>query len=471
MSRAGVEFQALGGIAATAGPGLIGGLIVGSQFAKGLAIARGLPYVAVNHLEAHALTARLPGLLEGGAAFPYLLLLISGGHCQCVAVEGVGRYRLLGATVDDAVGEAFDKVGKLLGLGWPGGPALERLALRGDPTRISPFPRPMLRREGCDFSFSGLKTAVARTVGRMPDGPLPPRLAADLAAGFQAAVTEVLADRASHAMAMMGGTASLLVVAGGVAANLAAVGGALPSGRGGGAELPAGGAADPVVHRQRRRCGGVVRVESGCGSGLANTRSTSRGSRASRWRRWRGTTSGSPLGPSTDADHAQVSRHRGRGELSARLSRRKFTPTCVKHALLLALLRALQHKPAPLFVLDTHAGAGRYDLGSEAATRTNEAAGGIRRLRDVPPAALGDYVATVACVRLLSGLAGVDRFGVAAGRPSGVLRSAPGGPRRVAPLVPRRQASLGASAGRLGSIESLAAAGAKARPGPDRPAL
>lgn len=227
MARAGVEFGALAAVAATAGPGLIGGLIVGSQFAKGIAIARGLPYIAVNHLEAHALTARLPSLTgspdagdlgEAGAAFPYLLLLVSGGHCQCVAVEGVGQYRRLGTTVDDAVGEAFDKVGKLLGLGWPGGPALERLAASGDASRYA-FPRPMLARPGCDFSFSGLKTAVAQTVARLPSGALPVQVAADLAAGFQAAVADVLADRAAHAMQMMQDGASLVVVSGGVAAN------------------------------------------------------------------------------------------------------------------------------------------------------------------------------------------------------------------------------------------------------------
>jgi N6-L-threonylcarbamoyladenine synthase len=219
-AQAGVALSELGAVAATAGPGLIGGLIVGTQFAKGIAIAHSLPYVAVNHLEAHALTARLPGIVEGGAPFPYLLLLVSGGHCQLVAVEGVGRYRRLGATVDDAAGEAFDKVGKLLGLGWPGGPALERLASGGDPRRFG-FPRPMLGRAGCDFSFSGLKTAVAQTVARLPPGALPAQEAADIAAGFQAAVTDVLADRASHAMAMLRGQASLLVVAGGVAANQA----------------------------------------------------------------------------------------------------------------------------------------------------------------------------------------------------------------------------------------------------------
>jgi N6-L-threonylcarbamoyladenine synthase len=217
MAAAGLGFADLGGVAATVGPGLIGGLIVGAGFGKGVALARGLPFVAVNHLEAHALTARLPGLVPGGAAFPYLLLLVSGGHCQCVAVEGLGRYRRLGATVDDAVGEAFDKVGKLLGLPWPGGPALERLAAGGDPGRHA-FPRPMLGRPGCDFSFSGLKTAVAQEVARHPAGPLPEAAAADIAAGFQAAVAAVLADRTAHALAMMA-AARLLVVAGGVAAN------------------------------------------------------------------------------------------------------------------------------------------------------------------------------------------------------------------------------------------------------------
>ncbi len=221
MARAGVGFDALGGVAASAGPGLIGGLIVGSQVAKGIALAHRLPYVAVNHLEAHALTARLPGLVEGGAPFPFLLLLVSGGHCQCVAVEGVGRYVRLGGTVDDAAGEAFDKVAKLLGLGWPGGPVLERLAARGDPARYD-FPRPMLGRPGCDFSFSGLKTAVAQAVARLGEGALPSAVAADVAASFQRAVAEVLADRAAHAMAMVRARAPearLLVVAGGVAAN------------------------------------------------------------------------------------------------------------------------------------------------------------------------------------------------------------------------------------------------------------
>ncbi len=221
MQRAGVAFADLGGVAASAGPGLIGGLIVGSQVAKGIALAHDLPHVAVNHLEAHALTARLPGLVEGGAPFPYLLLLVSGGHCQCVAVQGVGHHTRLGGTVDDAAGEAFDKVAKLLGLGWPGGPALERLAALGDPARHA-FPRPMLGRAGCDFSFSGLKTAVAQATARLGPGALAAQVAADLAASFQAAVAACLADRASHAMAMMRARspgADLLVVAGGVAAN------------------------------------------------------------------------------------------------------------------------------------------------------------------------------------------------------------------------------------------------------------
>ena len=218
MSEAGLVFDDLGGVAASCGPGLIGGLIVGAGVAKGLALGAGLPFVAVNHLEAHALTARLPGFVAGGAPFPYLLLLLSGGHCQCVAVDGVGRYRRLGGTIDDAVGEAFDKVGKLLGLPWPGGPALERLAAAGDPAR-HPFPQPLRGRAGCDFSFSGLKTAVAQRIAGLPS-PLPPHEAADIAAGFQRAVAEVLADRAGHAMAMMP-EARLLVVAGGVAANAA----------------------------------------------------------------------------------------------------------------------------------------------------------------------------------------------------------------------------------------------------------
>jgi N6-L-threonylcarbamoyladenine synthase len=219
MGKAGPAFTDLGGVAATCGPGLIGGLIVGAGIGKGIAMALRAPFVAVNHLEAHALTARLPGLMPGGAPFPYLLLLVSGGHCQCVAVHGVGDYRRLGGTIDDAVGEAFDKVAKMLGLGWPGGPALERLAAQGNATRYA-LPRPMLGRPGCDFSFSGLKTAVAHIVSGFPNGPLPLDEAACIAASFQAAVAEVMADRVTNALAMMP-EAGLLVVAGGVAANQA----------------------------------------------------------------------------------------------------------------------------------------------------------------------------------------------------------------------------------------------------------
>jgi N6-L-threonylcarbamoyladenine synthase len=217
LGSAGLRPSDLGGVAATTGPGLIGGLIVGAGIGKGIAIAAGKPFVAVNHLEAHALTARLPGLVAGGAAFPYLLLLVSGGHCQIVEVQGVGAYRRLGGTIDDAVGEAFDKAAKLLGLGWPGGPALERLAESGDPGRF-PLPRPLLGRPGCDFSFSGLKTAVASLVAGFPDGPLPLGDAADIAAAFQLAVSDVLADRVSNALAIAPHL-RLLVVAGGVAAN------------------------------------------------------------------------------------------------------------------------------------------------------------------------------------------------------------------------------------------------------------
>jgi N6-L-threonylcarbamoyladenine synthase len=221
MSKAGVSYQDLGGVAATSGPGLIGGLIVGSQFGKGIAIANRLPFVAVNHLEAHALTARLPGLVEDGAPFPYLLFLLSGGHSQCIAVTDVGKHIRLGGTVDDAVGEAFDKIAKLLGLDWPGGPALERIAAEGDSRRF-PFPRPMLRRSGCDLSLSGLKTAVAQTVLKLGSTPLERKQCADIAASFQQAVVDVLADRVVHAIAMMRDRfpgSNLIVIAGGVASN------------------------------------------------------------------------------------------------------------------------------------------------------------------------------------------------------------------------------------------------------------
>jgi N6-L-threonylcarbamoyladenine synthase len=217
LAQAGIGFADLAAIAATAGPGLIGGLLVGTGFAKGAALAAGVPYLAINHLEAHALTARLPGLAEQRPEFPFLFLLVSGGHCQIVVVDGVGVYRRLGSTLDDAVGEAFDKTAKLLGLGYPGGPALEALAGEGRP--IFDLPRPLFGRPGCDFSFSGLKTAVAQLVAGYGDGALPRTLASDIAASFQSAVADIMADRLVHALAMLP-AASAVVVAGGVAANL-----------------------------------------------------------------------------------------------------------------------------------------------------------------------------------------------------------------------------------------------------------
>ena len=217
LEAAGLQTADLAAVAATTGPGLIGGLLVGAGFGKGLALSAGCPFIAVNHLEGHALTARLPGITPEGINFPYLLLLLSGGHCQCVLVAGVGRYRRLGGTIDDAVGEAFDKVAKLLGLPLPGGPELERAAVTGDSRRHS-FPRPLIGRPGCDFSFSGLKTAVAQLVATLPSGAIHPQTCADIAASFQAATAAVLADRADHALAMAP-NATGLVVAGGVAAN------------------------------------------------------------------------------------------------------------------------------------------------------------------------------------------------------------------------------------------------------------
>jgi N6-L-threonylcarbamoyladenine synthase len=221
MDQAGVGFDELSGVAATGGPGLIGGVFVGVMTAKAISAARRLPFIAVNHLEGHALTARL----TDDVAFPYLLLLVSGGHCQLLIVEGVGRYRRLGTTIDDAVGEAFDKTAKLLGLPHPGGPNVELAAQRATAPDRFHLPRPMVGRPGCDFSFSGLKTAVRRQVealGRaMTDADR-----ADLAAAFQNAVAASLTDRTARAMARMrellpDATNPALVVAGGVAANQA----------------------------------------------------------------------------------------------------------------------------------------------------------------------------------------------------------------------------------------------------------
>ena len=217
MADAGASFADLDAVAATSGPGLIGGVIVGSTTGKAIAAARGIPFLAVNHLEAHALTPRL----TDGVGFPYLALLVSGGHCEIVAAEAVGRYRRLGATLDDAVGEAFDKAARMLGLGLPGGPAVERAAEGGDPARF-PLPRPMAGRPGCDFSFSGLKTALRRTVEALPSGEPAPRDVADLCAGFQEAVGDMLVARCRNAVAVFRAAfpqGRTLAAAGGVAAN------------------------------------------------------------------------------------------------------------------------------------------------------------------------------------------------------------------------------------------------------------
>jgi N6-L-threonylcarbamoyladenine synthase len=222
MAEAELEFGDLAGVAATAGPGLIGGLLVGLITAKAIAAAHRLPLLAINHLEGHALTARcVLGTGPEGLEFPYLLLLVSGGHCQLLAVEGVGRYRRLGTTLDDALGEAFDKAAKMLGLGFPGGPALERAARTGDPERFA-LPRPMVGQPGCNFSFSGLKTALRQTIERLGPQALAPPLLDDLCASFQAAVAETLVDRTRRAALLfrrMHPGSDTLVVAGGVAAN------------------------------------------------------------------------------------------------------------------------------------------------------------------------------------------------------------------------------------------------------------
>jgi len=215
LKDAGLRLDQLDGIAAAAGPGLIGGVIVGLTTAKTLALVTRKPLTAVNHLEGHALTARL----TDGVGFPYLLLLASGGHTQLVAVRGVGDYLRLGGTIDDAIGEAFDKVAKLLGLAYPGGPEVEREAARGDPERFA-LPRPMLGRREPNFSLSGLKTALRIEAERI--APLSGTDVADLCAGFQAAIVDVVVDRTRVAMRLAEekvGRSTALVVAGGVAAN------------------------------------------------------------------------------------------------------------------------------------------------------------------------------------------------------------------------------------------------------------
>ncbi|MBV8593162.1 MAG: tRNA (adenosine(37)-N6)-threonylcarbamoyltransferase complex transferase subunit TsaD [Caulobacteraceae bacterium] len=218
LAEAKLSAKALDGVAAAAGPGLIGGVLVGLMAGKGLALAAGKPFVAVNHLEAHALTARL----IANVPFPYLMLLASGGHTQILSVKGVGDYDRLGATMDDAIGEAFDKTAKLLGLPYPGGPAVEEAAERGDAERFA-LPRPLVGRSNADFSFSGLKTAVRQAA--VSANPLRPQDVANLCASFQAAVVDVVEDRMRMGLKIfrerLGGAPNAVVIAGGVAANAA----------------------------------------------------------------------------------------------------------------------------------------------------------------------------------------------------------------------------------------------------------
>lgn len=221
LSEAAITLDDVSAIAVTAGPGLIGGVLVGAITAKAIAAVKKIPLIAVNHLEGHALTVRL----VEDVSFPYLLLLVSGGHCQILIVDGVGKYKRLGTTLDDALGECFDKTAKLLGLGYPGGPAVEKLAAECKDPKAAllkfPLPLPMVGKEGSDFSFSGLKTAVKRIVDTWPE-KIDRQDAADLCSAFQTTVAQVLEDRLSHAIEhyLSGGPKSpTLVVAGGVAAN------------------------------------------------------------------------------------------------------------------------------------------------------------------------------------------------------------------------------------------------------------
>jgi N6-L-threonylcarbamoyladenine synthase len=216
MTEASASFSMLDGVAAAAGPGLIGGVIVGLTTAKAIALVAEKPLIAVNHLEAHALTARL----TDNTAFPYCLFLASGGHTQIVAVLDIGKYVRIGTTLDDAIGEAFDKTAKLLGLAYPGGPEVEREAQRGDPERFI-LPRPMLGRAEADFSLSGLKTALRMEAEKV--APLSDQDVADLCAAFQQAVVDVVTDRLHAGLRMFRerfGGPTALVVAGGVAVNL-----------------------------------------------------------------------------------------------------------------------------------------------------------------------------------------------------------------------------------------------------------
>ncbi len=215
LSEANVKLDQIDAIAATCGPGLIGGVIVGSMFGKAIASSIKKPFIAVNHLEGHALTARLTDQVE----YPYLLLLISGGHCQFVAVEALGKYKILGTTLDDAVGEAFDKVAKMMDLPFPGGPIIEKYAAQGNQDKYH-FPRPLINQANCDMSFSGLKTAVRTQILNI--GLLSEENKRDIAASFQLAVCDVLEKKTMHAIAKYQQTynGKTIVVSGGAAANI-----------------------------------------------------------------------------------------------------------------------------------------------------------------------------------------------------------------------------------------------------------
>lgn len=212
IDQARISPNEIDAVAVTAGPGLIGGVLVGVMYAKGLSFALNKPLIAVNHLEGHALTARMTNDVK----FPYLLLLVSGGHCQILVVEGVGKYHKLGGTLDDAVGEAFDKVAKMLGLSYPGGPIVEKLAKQGDELAYK-FPIALKGREGCDFSFSGLKTSVRNLISKLD---LNEGIVADICASFQYAVSDNLIERLKNSVEMSKAwEIKQLVIAGGVAAN------------------------------------------------------------------------------------------------------------------------------------------------------------------------------------------------------------------------------------------------------------
>ncbi len=216
LSEAKCKLEEVDAIAVTAGPGLIGGVIVGVMTAKAYAAAINKPLICVNHLEGHALTCRLTDDVQ----FPFLLLLVSGGHCQFILAESLGKYKILGQTIDDALGEAFDKTAKIMGLGYPGGPIIEKLALRGNAKKYN-FPKPLKGREGCDFSFSGLKTSVLREVENLEDN-ISEQDASNISASFQSAVCEILNDRITNAIGMAKQKYPNLenfVLSGGVAAN------------------------------------------------------------------------------------------------------------------------------------------------------------------------------------------------------------------------------------------------------------